>query len=51
MKDTDERPIDRRIKIRQMMEIDEDALISPLVITPSELNHRLEIGDQFLKEI
>ena len=51
VKDTDERPIDRRIRIRQMMGIDEDALISPLVITPSELSRRLKIGDQFLEEI
>ena len=51
IKDTNERPADRCLKVRQIMAIDEDALISPLVITPGEVEYRLARGDQFLRQI
>jgi len=51
IKDTNERPIDRCLNVRQIMAIDEDALISPLVITPGEMEYRLSRGDQFLQQI
>jgi len=51
IKDTPDRPIARCVDVRQIMTIDEDALISPLVITPREMEHRLARGDQFLQQI
>jgi predicted nucleotidyltransferase len=51
VKETPDEPIDRRVAVRRLLSIEEDAHISPLVITPGELAHRLKIGDQFLGEI
>jgi uncharacterized protein len=52
IKDTQERPIDRRVAIRRIVS-DPRRLIpfEPIVLNPSELQKRLKIGDQFLKEI
>jgi predicted nucleotidyltransferase len=52
VKETDERPIDRRVAVRRMAYIPRRGLpFSPLVITPQELAKRLEIGDPFYHEI
>ena len=52
VKDTTERPIDRRVAVREIV-ADSIRFIpfQPIVITPGELNQRLNIGDQFLEEI
>lgn len=52
IKDTPERPIDRRVAVTQIAS-DPQRLIpfEPLVLTPHELNERLEVGDQFIREI
>jgi hypothetical protein len=52
VKDTDERPIDRRVAVRRLV-YDSRCRIpfSPLVLTPAEIARRLESGDQFLAEI
>lgn len=52
IKETHERPIDRRVHVRRMIRgIDRPCPFSSLVVTPKELKQRLEIGDQFIKEI
>ena len=52
IKETDERPIDRRVTVRQIAYTPRrDLPFSPLVITPQELAQRLEIGDPFYHEI
>ena len=52
MKDTDERPIDRRVAIRRMVsKLRNGYPFSSIVLTPKELERRLKIGDQFLQEI
>ena len=53
IKETDERPIDRRVAIRRIVDIRDAAHppFSPIVITPQELKTRLKIGDQFVEEI
>ena len=52
VKETDERPIDRRVTVRQIAYTPRRGLpFSPLVITPQELAQRLEIGDPFYQEI
>lgn len=52
IKDTRERPIDRRIKVRGLVSDKRSGFaFSPLVITPRELKMRLEIGDQFIAEV
>ncbi len=52
VKDTPERSIDRRVTVSRLVS-DPIRLVpfEPLVITPKELTHRLELGDQFLEEI
>ncbi|MBI3611131.1 MAG: nucleotidyltransferase domain-containing protein [Nitrospirae bacterium] len=52
IKSTPDRPIDRRVKVRQIVS-DPQRLIpfEPLVLTPKELKRRLDIGDQFIQEI
>lgn len=52
VKDTSERPIDRRVAVTRMVS-DPKRLIpfEPIVLTPEEVTARLEIGDQFVKEI
>ena len=52
VKDTQERPIDRRVTVRRIAYTPRRGLsFSPLVITPQELAKRLEIGDPFYHEI
>lgn len=52
IKDTKERPIDRRVFIRRMVsDLRKGYLFSSIVVTPQELKTRLEIGDQFFEEI
>ena len=52
VKETDERPIDRRVTVRRIAYVPRRGLpFSPLVITPQELDRRLEMGDPFYHEI
>lgn len=52
IKDTSERPIDRRVAASQILS--DPQRLTPLeviVLTPDEVRQRLEVGDQFLREI
>jgi predicted nucleotidyltransferase len=53
IKKTRERPLDRRVRIRRIVDIRDSSYpaFSPLVLTPEEVKRRLEIGDQFVREI
>lgn len=52
IKDTTDRPIDRRITVRRLVsDIRKKIPFSSLVLTPRELSSRLEIGDDFFIEI
>ena len=52
VKETDERPIDRRVTVRRIAYTPRRGLpFSPLVITPRELAQRLDVGDPFYHEI
>jgi predicted nucleotidyltransferase len=51
IKETQERPIDRRIRVRQIVDVRQPVAFSPFVITPEEVKRSLEKGDQFIKEI
>ena len=52
IKETDERPIDRRIEVRRLVsDLRRKLPFSSLVVTPSELSKRLELGDDFFVEI
>ncbi len=52
IKETKERPIDRRIAVRRLVsDIRRKVPFSSLVVTPEELVQRLEIGDDFFIEI
>lgn len=52
IKETKERPIDRRITVRRLVsDIRRKIPFSSLVITPEELSQRLEMGDDFFIEI
>ena len=52
IKDTNASPLDRRVRVRRLaFEPDRFTPLSPLVLTPAELAHRLELGDPFFKEI
>ncbi|MEK7310246.1 MAG: nucleotidyltransferase domain-containing protein [Planctomycetota bacterium] len=53
IKDTSERPIDRRVRVRRIADIKDSSYpaFSPIVLTTKELNRRLQIGDQFVEEI
>ena len=52
IKETRERLIDRMVAVSRIVS-DPDMLIpfEPIVLTPGELSERLNIGDQFIKEI
>jgi predicted nucleotidyltransferase len=52
IKDTKERLIDRGVAVLRMVS-DPERLVpfEPVVLTPEEVRERLEIGDQFIKEI
>lgn len=46
VKETDETPIDRRLKVRRLVTNAQRRIpFSPLVLTPRELDYRLSIGD------
>lgn len=52
IKNTKERPIDRRVYVRRIVSVlRKGHPFSSIVVTPQELKARLEIGDQFFKEI
>ena len=53
IKETSERPLDRRVRVRRMVDIRDSSYpaFSPIVLTPEEIKQRLEIGDQFIQEI
>lgn len=52
IKDTQERPIDRRVRVRKIVSDPKRFIpFEPLVLTPKEVSERLEIGDQFIEEI
>ncbi|MBI5235418.1 MAG: nucleotidyltransferase domain-containing protein [Deltaproteobacteria bacterium] len=52
IKDTTDRPIDRRITVRRIVsDIRKKVPFSSLVLTPVELSGRLEMGDDFFIEI
>jgi predicted nucleotidyltransferase len=52
IKDTDETPLERRVRVRQLVSEPERRIpLSPLVLTPGELAHRLALGDPFYREI
>lgn len=52
IKNTSERPIDRRVAVRKLVS-DPSRLVAfePIVLTPQEIQRRLDIGDQFFQEI
>jgi uncharacterized protein len=52
IKETPDRPIDRRVKVRQMVSPYRKGLaFSPLVFTPAEIQERIQINDPFFIEI
>ncbi len=52
VKETGDRPIDRRIKVRQLLSDPSRRVpIDLLVLTPREVEDRLAKGDQFIEEI
>ena len=53
IKETSERPLDRRVRVRRMVDIRDSSCpaFSPIVLTPEEIKQGLEIGDQFIQEI
>lgn len=52
IKETTERPIDRRVKIANIVSDPKRFIpVESIVMTPGELEERLKRGDQFVKEI
>lgn len=52
IKETDARPIDRRIAVRRLVsDIRRKLPFSPLVLTPDELSERLSMRDDFFVDI
>ncbi len=52
VKDTPERPIERRIAVRKMIsDVRRKIPFSSLVVTPGELSERVSMGDDFWVEI
>ena len=52
VKRTNQRPIDRRVEVRKLVYDPERTIpFSPLVYTPEEIEWRLSLGDDFIKEI
>ena len=52
IKDTDERPIDRRTSVRKIVSDPTRRVpFEPLVLTQDELAERIRVGDQFINEI
>ena len=52
IKDTDDRPIDRRVAVARIVSDPKRFIpFQPIVLTPAEVQERLEVGDQFVREI
>jgi predicted nucleotidyltransferase len=52
IKETDDRPIDRRVCVRKIISNPNHRIpFELIVLTPKEVANRLQIGDQFLQEI
>lgn len=52
IKDTTETPLRRRVRVRRLVsDPDRRIAFAPLVLTPYELERRLELGDPFYQEI
>jgi len=52
IKGTSERPMDRHLRVRRLVSTPGRRLsFDPLVLTPEEINERLDIGDQFVQGI
>lgn len=52
VKETNESPLERRVHVRRLVFQPERRIpFSPLVLTPTELNQRLTMGDPFYREI
>lgn len=52
IKETEDRLIDRRLVVRKIVSNPKRYIsFQPLVVTPAELNKRLQMGDQFFEEI
>jgi len=52
IKDTHEPPLERRVRVRRMLfDLQDRIPLAPLVLTPTEMQRRLAIGDQFYQEI
>ncbi len=52
IKESNDRPIDRRIHVRMLLQpLKVRPVVSPIVLTPTELERRLSMGDQFAQEI
>ena len=52
VKDTDARMVDRFVEVKQLIYDPQLRIpVSPLVYTPEELEKRLDMGDDFVKEV
>jgi predicted nucleotidyltransferase len=52
VKQTDKRPIDRRIEVRMLLRaLKLKVPVSPIVVTKDEIEKRLALGDPFAEEI
>lgn len=52
VKETSERPIDRRVRVSRIIsDPTRRTLVEVLVLTPDELDRRLECGDAFIREV
>ena len=52
IKDTDKRSVDRFVEVKQIIyQPGRSVPVSPLVYTPTELEERLKMGDDFVAEI
>jgi len=52
LKNTNSRRVDRYVRVKKIIyNPNRRITISPLVLTPKELAHRLRMGDDFIKEI
>ncbi|MFH1707085.1 MAG: nucleotidyltransferase domain-containing protein [Planctomycetota bacterium] len=53
VKKTDERPLDRRVRVRRIADIRDPACppFSPVVLTPREVEERMAMGDQIIEDI
>ena len=52
IKETDEKMVDRFVTVKRLIfDPDQRTPVSPLVYTPTELQERLDMGDDFIQEI